>query len=480
MARMNRTACTPARCIRRSEWTSRASAQFAGWTSFPVANNDANDATDGDDVSTRGELVKLSPRAQALASIRTAPVERASSRTELRLLGRIDYDETRIRTVTPWTAGRIDELRVRITGARIKRNQVIATLYSPEIYSAMRDLVAAADQADRLEDGLHGSAGMAQAALGASKERLRLLGVTKPQIASVLRSRKPPTNVQIRSPFSGTVLERFVDEGEYVSAGTPLFRIADLSRVWVQIDAYETDLPYLHEGQEVLVTVEGLAGESFTGRTAFIDPVLDETQRTARVRVEVGNHGGRLRPGMFAEALIETDQGEGPAPLVIPESAPLFTGRRSVVFVEVPGVSRPTYELRVVRLGSRAGPVYPVITGLNEGERVVVQGAFVLDADLQLRGGRSMMTMPDDVSSAPPPAPSRVVCISRGSASYHGSLPRGSAAPRGRRPRCNAPEPRPTCGAYERSQSRRFSEGVGSMATRRVAVGGSLASWRVV
>jgi Cu(I)/Ag(I) efflux system membrane fusion protein len=370
---------------------------------IPATTNDADD--DEDDVSTRGELVKLSPRARTLAAIRTAPVERASSRTELRLLGRIDYDETRIRTVTPWTAGRIDELRVRITGARIKRNQVIATLYSPEIYSAMRDLVAAADQADRLADGLHGSADMAQAALGASKERLRLLGVTKPQIASVLRSRKPPTNVQIRSPFSGTVLERLVDEGAYVSAGTPLFRIADLSRVWVQIDAYETDLPYLHVGQEVLVEVEGLAGEPFTGRTAFIDPVLDETQRTARVRVEVDNHDGRLRPGMFAKALIETDQGEGPAPLVIPESAPLFTGRRSVVFVEVPGVSRPTYELRVVRLGSRAGPVYPVITGLNEGERVVVQGAFVLDADLQLRGGRSMMTMPDDVSSAPPPAP---------------------------------------------------------------------------
>lgn len=376
---------------------------ICGMDLIPAATDDAND--DADDVSTRGELVKLSQRARALAAIRTAPVERASSRTELRLLGRIDYDETRIRTVTPWTAGRVDELRVRITGARIKRNQVIATLYSPEIYSAMRDLVAAADQADRLAGGLHGSAEMAQKALHATKERLRLLGVTRPQVASVLRSRKPPTNVQIRSPFSGTVLERLVDEGEYVSAGTPLFRIADLSRVWVQIDAYETDLPYIHEGQEVLVKVEGLAGEPLMGRTAFIDPVLDETQRTARVRVEVDNHDRRLRPGMFAEALIETDQGEGPAPLVIPESAPLFTGRRSVVFVEVPGVSRPTYELRVVRLGSRAGPVYPVVAGLNEGERVVVQGAFVLDADLQLRGGRSMMTMPDDVSSAPPPAP---------------------------------------------------------------------------
>jgi Cu(I)/Ag(I) efflux system membrane fusion protein len=365
----------------------------------------AHDGNESEHASTRGELVKLSPRAQALAAIQTVVVERATSRAELRLLGRIDYDETRIRTVTPWTAGRIDELRVRITGARIKRNQVVATLYSPEIYSAMRDLVAAAEQADRLVGGLHGSADMAAEALSATKARLRLLGVPDRQINGVIRSKKPPTHMEIRSPFSGTVLDRLVDEGQYVSAGTPLYRIADLSRVWVQIDAYETDLPHLRVGQEVVVKVEGLAGEPFTGRTAFIDPVLDERQRTARVRVEVANPKGQLRPGMFAEAVIESEATAGPAPLVIPESAPLFTGRRSVVFVEVLQASRPTYELRVVRLGPRTGPVYPVLAGLNEGEKVVTQGAFVLDADLQLRGGRSMMTMPDDVSSAPPSAP---------------------------------------------------------------------------
>ncbi len=365
----------------------------------------ADDEDEGEHVSTRGELVKLSPRSRALAAIETAVVARTSSRAEIRLLGRIDFDETRIRTVTPWTAGRIDELRVRVTGARIKRNQVVAKLYSPEIYSAMRDLVAAAEQSERLASGLHGSAELAQQALSASKERLRLLGVPNREISNVVRSRKPPTDVGIRSPFTGTVIERLVDEGQYVSAGTPLFRIADLSRVWVQIDAYETDLPHLRVGQEVVVQVEGLAGEPFTGRTAFIDPVLDERERTARVRVEVDNPKGRLRPGMFAEAIIESDAAGGPAPLVIPESAPLFTGRRSVVFVESPQASVPTYELRVVRLGPRAGPVYPVLAGLNEGERVVTQGAFVLDADVQLRGGRSMMTMADDVSSAPPTAP---------------------------------------------------------------------------
>ncbi|MBT8467838.1 MAG: efflux RND transporter periplasmic adaptor subunit [Deltaproteobacteria bacterium] len=376
----------------------------------PICGMDLIPATtdEGDDdehASTRGEMVKLSPRAQALATIKTAPVERATSRAELRLLGRIDYDETRIRTVTPWTAGRIDELRVRVTGQRIKRNQVVATLYSPEIYSAMRDLVSATDQAARLSEGLHGSADMARGALDATKERLRLLGVPDREINSVIRTRKPPTHIEIRSPFNGTVLERLVDEGQYVSAGTPLYRLADLSRVWVQIDAYETDLPHLRIGQEVVVKVEGLAGDPLTGRTAFIDPVLDERERTARVRVEVDNPKGRLRPGMFAEAIVESGAAAGPTPLVIPDSAPLFTGRRSVVFVQDPQASRPTYELRVVRLGARTGPVYPVLAGLNEGEKVVVQGAFVLDADLQLRGGRSMMTMSDDVSSAPPPAP---------------------------------------------------------------------------
>lgn len=376
---------------------------ICGMDLIPAASED--EEQEEEHATTRGDLVALSPRAKAIATIRTVPVERASSSAELRLLGRIEYDETRVRTVTPWTAGRIDDLRVQVTGARIKRNQVIALLYSPEIYSAMRDLVAAAEQLERLADGLHGSADLAAAALSASKERLRLLGVTVRQINKVIRSKTPPSDVEIRSPFAGTILERMVDEGQYVSAGTPLYRIADLSRVWVQIDAYETDLPHLRVGQEVVVKVEGLAGEPFIGRTAFIDPVLDERERTAQVRVEVDNPDGKLRPGMFAEAIIEADAIVEDAPLVIPETAPLFTGRRSVVFVEVPDASRPTYELRVVRLGARSGSVYPVLAGLNEGERVVAEGAFVLDADLQLRGGRSMMTLPDDVSSAPPPAP---------------------------------------------------------------------------
>lgn len=352
---------------------------------------DAGDA--GDEPAGR---VTLSPRAQALAQVATTPVVRTEPRMEVRLLGRVEYDESRLRTVTPWTAGRIDELKVRVTGTRIRRGQAVAKLYSPEIYAAMRDLVLARRQAKALESGLHGSGSLASAALESSRQRLRLLGVPDEQIQTVERTGDAPSHFDVHSPFAGTVLERLVEEGEYVTAGTPLYNIADLSRVWIQIDAYESDLPHLRIGQEVEVEVRSLPDEVLAGKIAFIDPVVDPRERTTRVRVEVPNRDGRLRPGMFAESVIEVGAGEQHSQLVIPASAPLFTGRRSVVYVEVPDRAAPTFEIREVRLGPRAGPVYPVLDGLSEHERVVTHGAFVLDADLQLAGGPSMMTRPDD------------------------------------------------------------------------------------
>ncbi len=339
--------------------------------------------------------VTLSPTARALARIATSKVIRTEPRTEVRLLGRVDYDETRLRMVTPWTDGRIDRLKVRVTGSKVRKGQVVAMLYSPEVYAAMRDLVVAAKQADKLSKGMHGSIDLAAAAVGAAREKLRLLGVSDAEIRSIEKTRKSPKQVPIRSSFSGTVLDRNVEEGDYVKAGTALYHIADLSRVWVQIDAYESDLPHLKRDQTVLVEIESLPGETFTGTIAFIDPIIDAQTRTARVRVEVANEDRQLLPGMFAQAVIEADIGDKSSHLVIPVSAALFTGRRSVVYVEVPG-DHGSYELREVRLGPRAGPVFPVLAGLSEGERVVSEGAFVLDADLQLDGGRSMMTLSDD------------------------------------------------------------------------------------
>jgi membrane fusion protein, copper/silver efflux system len=349
------------------------------------------------------ERITLSERAKALARLRTTAVRRMDDPSaEVRLLGRVEPDERTSKTVTAWVGGRIDRLHVKVTGERVRAGQTIATLYSPEVLAAHQDLIAARRQVDRMKSASETARSGAEAALGAARERLRLLGVADERLRAMEAADQPARQLEIRTPFPGTVIERLATEGSYVTTGEPLYRIADLSRVWVQLDAYERDLAVLRVGQAVRITVESLPGETFEGKITFIDPTVDPQRRTARVRVEVGNPQGRLRPGTFAQAIVQGQPGTtAERPLVVPHSAPLFTGKRSVVYVEVPGAERPTYESRVVRLGTRAGDVYPVVAGLAEGERVVTSGAFALDADLQIRGGASMMTGPDDTDKGP-------------------------------------------------------------------------------
>jgi len=347
--------------------------------------------------------VTMSDRARGLARLRTSEVRRLSaSGATLRMLGRVDYDETTLQTVTAWIGGRIDRLNVRVTGERVRRGQVLASLYSPEVYAAHQDLMTAKAQLSRLRAGSEIARSSAEAALASARERLRLLGVPEAEIQRMEDHVRPTRNVAIRSPFAGTILERLASEGAYVQTGTPLYRVADLTRLWVQLDAYESDLPNLAVGQVVELDVEALPGQTFEGRVAFIDPVVDPRRRTARVRVEVSNPERQLRPGMFVEAVIRGGEATDAAqPLVIPASAALFTGRRSVVYVQVRGAAQPTYEARVVRLAPQVGDLFPVVAGLSEGERVVSHGAFALDADLQIRGGESMMMGGDDTTSGP-------------------------------------------------------------------------------
>ena len=349
--------------------------------------------------------VSLSERAKVLARVRTAKAERlGSGRAVRRLLGRVDYDERSLRTVTAWVGGRIDRLHVSTTGERVKRGQVIATLYSPEMYTAHQDLIQARQQFERLQETATPSASRSsEAALNASRDRLRLLGVPDGEVRAMERADKPSERVRIRTPFGGTVIERLATQGNYVQTGSGLYRVADLSTLWVQLDAYESDLPLLNPGQNVSLRVEALPGEVFKGRVTFVDPVLDPNTRTARVRIEVKNQDRRLLPGMFVEASVQSHtsgQTAEESPLLIPATAPLFTGRRSIVYVELPEAEEPTYEARVVTLGPRMGDLHPVLSGLEEGERVVIHGAFAIDADLQIQGGESMMHLPDEDDSA--------------------------------------------------------------------------------
>src|SRR5690606_28358023 len=335
---------------------------------------------------------------KVLARLRTSEVRRATDPArEVPLLGRVEADETTLRTVTSWVSGRIDRLHVRVTGERVRAGQTIATLYSPDVLAAHQDVIAARRQAERMQGASEPARAAAGAALEAARDRLRLLGVPADRIRAMEAEEQPARQIGIQSPFAGTVIERVATEGAYVATGEPLYRMANLAKVWVQLEAYERDLASLRVGQDVHVTVEALPGETFEGRVAFIEPTLDPRRRTVRVRVEVENRQGRLLPGMFAQGVVQEQRGsEAERPLVVPRTAPLFTGRRSIVYVEVPATERPTYEARVVRLGARAGEWYPVLMGLAEGERVVTRGAFVLDADLQIRGGASMMSGPDD------------------------------------------------------------------------------------
>lgn len=353
---------------------------------------------DGETTENSGNSVTLSERAKALIALRTEPVRRqGESVAELRLLGRVEADEATLKTVTAWTGGRIDKLQVKVTGQKVRAGQVIATLYSPEVFAAHQDLLSARRQLGRMSQGVPSAQVAAAAAVNASRERLRLLGLPDDEIAALENQSRPTEAVSIRTPFGGTVIERLAGLGAYVTTGTPLYQIADLSVLWVQLDAYERDLNGLAVGQAVHVEIEAFQGEGFEGKIAFIDPTLDERRRTARVRVEVKNRDGRLRPGMFAQAVVKTHRAEGlEAPLTVPSTAPLFTGRRSIVYVETVVEADTIYEPRTVRLGPRLGNVYPVTAGLSEGERIVTRGAFAIDADLQIKGGASMMTLADD------------------------------------------------------------------------------------
>ncbi len=390
--------------------------------------------------------LEMSPSARKLADVSLAPVERRFAEISVRMLGRVAPDETRVAYITPRVPGRIDRLYVNFVGAPVKKGDRLADLYSPELVSAQQELIQAAGAVRDLEArGLESAIASARANLESTREKLRLWQLTPEQIAEVERGVKPREHVEFYSPLAGVVIERMdTFEGMYVETGMKLFAVADLARVWVTLDAYESDLAWLRYGQSVSFEADAYPGEPFHGTISFIDPVLDRMTRTVRVRVNADNRDGRLKPGMFAHALVVVQttgagkvvqpglsgkwicpmhpevvkDGAGScdicgmplvraedlgyagqelsvadAPLIIPASAPLVTGARAVVYVAIPG-KEGSFEGREVVLGPRAGEWYLVKAGLREGELVVANGAFKIDSSLQIQGRASMMTEP--------------------------------------------------------------------------------------
>lgn len=335
----------------------------------------------------------VSEAARSLMDISTSRVERRPVAEQVMLAGKVGYDEGLVSRITAWVPGRIDRLYVDSTGAVVEKGQPMVDLYSPGLLAAQEELLQALEAVARAEDAGAAEASRAAAAtVDAARERLRLWGLSGEQVALVEERGTAEPVTTILAPAGGTVIGLGAAEGVYVSTGTAIYTIADLSRVWIELDAYESDLARIRVGQPVEFSVDARPGERFHGMISFIDPMVDAKTRTVPVRVEVENPDGLFKPDMFVRATVSATYEAGRAPLVIPASAPLLTGTRAVVYVEVPGAERPTYEGREVILGPRAGDYYVVRSGLEEGETVVTEGAFKIDSALQIRAKPSMMS----------------------------------------------------------------------------------------
>ena len=325
--------------------------------------------------------IRMSREAVALANVMTSVVSRRHPVKEVRLYGKVQADERLLQNQVAHIPGRIDKLLVNFTGETVTRGQTLAMIYSPELVTAQQELLEAAR-----------TKAQQPAIYEAAKEKLRLWKVTDDQIASIEKEGAVRTTFDIVSNTSGIVTARRVNIGDYVSQGTVLFDVADLSDVWVMFDAYESDLPFLKQGDNVVFTVQAVPGRSYAGRIAFIDPVVDPVTRVARVRVEVGNGSGILKPEMFASGTVEANLTAYRDNLVIPRSAVLWTGKRSIVYVKQPGQDEPVFSLREIGLGPRLGNSYVVESGLQDGEEIVTEGTFSVDAAAQLEGKPSMMS----------------------------------------------------------------------------------------
>jgi Cu(I)/Ag(I) efflux system membrane fusion protein len=326
------------------------------------------------------DAVHLSKDAAELANVLTSVVSKQKPVKEVRLYGKIQADERLFQSQTAHIPGRIERLAVNFTGETVVKGQVLAEIYSPELITAQQELLETI-KTKQLQPELY----------EASKEKLRQWKLTDNQIEKIENSGAVQNNFEVVSNTAGTVTDRRVSSGDHVSEGTVLFDIADLSKVWVMFDAYESDLQFLRKGEKISFTLQALPGIEYTGNIVFIDPVIDPVTRVAKVRVETGNQSGKLKPEMFATGIASSTLNEYKNNLVIPKSAVLWTGKRSVVYVKQSGTDEPVFKMREVELGPMLGESYVIINGLSEGEEIVTSGTFSVDAAAQLEGKPSMM-----------------------------------------------------------------------------------------
>lgn len=324
--------------------------------------------------------IQMSADAAALADVQTTIVKAAGTSSDgIYLTGKIMVDQRNIYTPTAQFDGRIERLYVNFTGQHVAKGQVLALVYSPDLISAEQELLVASSYKNT-------NPAMYQAA----RNKLKYWQIADGEIDKIEKSRQIIESLPIQANRTGVVMKMNVAVGDRVKTGDVLYQIADLNRLWVMMDAYEQNLGLISNGDRISFTVPAEPGKLYSARVSFIDPVIDPQTRIAKVRAEIDNPDGALKPEMFVRGKIEAKVG-APGGLLIPQSAVLWTGKQSLVYVKIPGTRQPTFQYRQVTLGPEAGDDYVITAGLSPGEEVVTNGAFTIDAAAQLAGKTSMM-----------------------------------------------------------------------------------------
>ncbi len=324
-------------------------------------------------------VVRVDENRRAQLGIRTAKVVRAPMTLAIRAQGRLVVDETLLHDVTLKIGGYVSALAVNATGQRVGKGDTLFTLYSPELYAAQQEYLIARTNRDAMH--LAGDATRSDALVRASETKLRLWGLDEDQLRAMVAKGEPIERLPFRSPASGVVMEKSVVDGDAVTAGQRLFRIADLDRIWVEADVYEADLGRIVKGQPATVTLTYLPGRTFEGKVAFVYPYLDPISRTGRVRIVLRNKGIELKPDMFATVTFDLPLGDR---IQIPSSAVIYTGPRRLVFVDLgDGRLKP----QEIAIGARSGDLVEVLSGVHEGDSIVTSGNFLVAAESRVRSG---------------------------------------------------------------------------------------------
>lgn len=334
-----------------------------------------------DEGGAEAREIRMSPTAMQLASIQTQKVAKGTAHKTVRLDGKVEADEREVYSQSSHVPGRIEKLTVNFTGQYVRRGAPVAYVYSPDLVTAQEELFEA-QAIKEVQPELY----------RAAYEKLKNWKLTDAQIDKILDSGEPQEQFPVLADVSGYVTEKLVNLGDYVKRGQTIYQIANLSTVWVLFDVYESDIPWIEKGDEVTFTVSSLPGETFSGKIKYIDPVIDPQTRVAKARVEVRNSDRELKPEMFVSGEVEAGLSAEGEDIVVPQSAVMWTGKRSVVYVKKATEDNVSFVMREVLLGPDLGNHYIIKEGLERGEEIAVHGTFSIDAAAQLSGKPSMMS----------------------------------------------------------------------------------------